>query len=178
MLRLCWIDVYLKSLDYILHDAEKNFVSKKFRQLATFMTIIIKSVSVEVHWSIEVVERYHFVLRRAYRAITDDLKTSISKEIALQMTIETINDIAESNELVSILLVFEIYLQMHSMNSPSSFIIQRTIAIQKAMNEIRKCRTEQQMTDVFNTRNELMIISLHDLVLNFDVLVWRKDNAE
>jgi hypothetical protein len=31
MLRLCWIDVYLNSSDHILHDADKNFVSRKFR---------------------------------------------------------------------------------------------------------------------------------------------------
>jgi hypothetical protein len=31
-LRLCWIDVYLSLLEYIQHDAEKNFVSTEFRQ--------------------------------------------------------------------------------------------------------------------------------------------------
>ena len=87
------------------------------------------------------------------------------------MTIKTINDTARSNELVSILLVFEVYSRMNNMNSSSSFIIQRTIAIQKAMNEVRKYRVERQMTDAFNTRNELVVISLHDLVLNFNVLV-------
>jgi hypothetical protein len=35
MLRLCWIDVYLSSSDHILHDADKNFVSRKFRQFVT-----------------------------------------------------------------------------------------------------------------------------------------------
>ena len=84
---------------------------------------------------------------------------------------KTINDIAELNKLVFILLVFEIYSQMHNMNSFSLFITQRAIAIQKIMNEVRKCRVEQQMTNALNTRNESMIISLHDLALNFNVLV-------
>ncbi len=59
MLRLYWIDVYLELSDHILIDASKNFVSKKFRQFVTSMTIIIKSVSIETHWSVDVVKRYH-----------------------------------------------------------------------------------------------------------------------
>jgi hypothetical protein len=31
MLRLCWINVYLNSSNHILHDADKNFVNRKFR---------------------------------------------------------------------------------------------------------------------------------------------------
>jgi hypothetical protein len=59
MLCLCWIDVYLNSSNHILHDADKNFVSREFRQFVISMTIIIKSVSIEAHWSIDIVERYH-----------------------------------------------------------------------------------------------------------------------
>jgi hypothetical protein len=42
ILRLCWIDVYLSSSDHILHDADKNFVSREFRQFVISMTIIIQ----------------------------------------------------------------------------------------------------------------------------------------
>ena len=38
-LRLCWIDVYIGSPDFITHDAGSNFVSKEFRQYATSMAI-------------------------------------------------------------------------------------------------------------------------------------------
>jgi hypothetical protein len=48
------------------------------------------------------------------------------------------------------------------------------MTIEKAMIDIRKIRTERQMIDVLNTRNESIIISIHDLLLNSDVLVWRK----
>jgi hypothetical protein len=94
MLRLCWIDVYLSSSDHILHDADKNFVSRKFRQFVISMTIIIKSMSIEAHWSIDIVERYHAELRRAYQMIAENLDTNesdnetrISKEIILQMIV-------------------------------------------------------------------------------------------
>jgi hypothetical protein len=97
--------------------------------------------------------------------------TEISKEIVLQMIIKTINDTADSDELVSTLLVFEAYSRMHAMNSSISSINQRTMTIEKAMIEMRKFRTERQVADVLNTRNESIVISIHDLSINSDVLI-------
>ena len=171
MLWLCWIDIYLKLFDNILHDADKNFVNKKFCQLITFMKIITKSVSVEIHWSIEIIEQYYLVLRQTYRPIIDDSKTSINKKITLQMTMKAINDTAKSDEFVFTLLVFEIYSSMNNLSLSSLFIIQWAITIQKTMNEIKKCQVERQMTNAFNTRNKFVVILLHDLVFNFDMLV-------
>jgi hypothetical protein len=58
--------------------------------------------------------------------------TEVSKEIILQMIIKTINDIADLDELVSTLLVFEAYSRMHAMNSSTSSISQRTMTIEKS----------------------------------------------
>jgi thiol-disulfide isomerase/thioredoxin len=174
MLRLCWIDVYLSLSDHILIDADKNFASRKFRQFVISMTIIIKAVLVEAHWSIDVVKRYHAELRRAYQIIFENLEPTISKEIALQMIVKAINDTIDSDELMLILLVFETYSRMHDMNSPASSITQRAMTIEKAMTEIRKIRAEHQMTDVLNIRNGSIVTSIHDLSLNSDVLVWRE----
>jgi hypothetical protein len=97
--------------------------------------------------------------------------TEISKEIILQMIIKTINDTADSDELVSTLLVFEAYSRMHAMNSSISSINQRTMTIEKAMIEMRKFRAERQVADALNTRNESIVISIHDLSINSDVLI-------
>ncbi len=175
MLRLCWIDVYLSLSDHILTDAGKNFASREFRQFVTSMTIITKAVLVEAHWSIDVMKRYHAELRRAYQMIFEDLASTISKEIILQMIVKAINDTVGSDELVFILLVFEAYLRMHVMNPSTSSIIQRAMTIEKAMIEIRKFRAERQIVDALNTRNDSIIISIHDLSLNSDVLVWRNN---
>jgi hypothetical protein len=94
MLRLC---VYLDLSDYILTDVGKNFASREFRQFAISMTIIIKAVLVEVHWSIDVVKRYHAKLRRTYQMIFNDLEI-VSKEIVLQMIVKAINDIVDSDD--------------------------------------------------------------------------------
>ncbi len=171
MLRLCWIDVYLSLSDHILTDADKNFASREFRHFVISMTIIIKAVFVETHWSIDVVKRYHAELRRAYQMIIENL--DVDKKIALQMIIKAINDTIDFDELMFTLLIFETYSRMHVMNFSASSIIQRTMTIEKAMIEIRKFRVERQIVDVLNIRNDSIVISVHDLSLNSDVLVWR-----
>ncbi len=173
MLRLCWIDVYLSSFDHILTDADKNFASKEFRQFVISMTIITKVVSMKTHWSIDVVERYHVELRRAYQMIFDDL--DVNKEIVLQMIVKAINDTVDFDDLMLILLIFEAYFRMHVMNLSASSIIQRAMIIEKVMIEIRKFRVERQIVDVLNTRNDSIITSIHDLSLNSDVLIWREE---
>ena len=48
------------------------------------MAITTKSVPVEAHWSIGIVERYHAVLRQAYKIIIEDLQgTGMTKEMIL-----------------------------------------------------------------------------------------------
>jgi hypothetical protein len=93
------------------------------------------------------------------------------------MIVKAINDTVDSDDLVLILLIFEAYLRMHVINSSTSSIIQRAMTIKKAMIEIRKFRAERQMINILNTRNKLIIISIHVLFLNSDVLVWREDNV-
>ncbi len=171
MLRLCWIDVYLSFFDHILTDADQNFASREFRQFVISMTIIIKAVLVDAHWSIDVVKRYHAELRRAYQMIIENL--DVDKNIVLQMIVKAINDTVDSDELMLILLIFEIYFRMHFMNSSISLIIQRVMIIEKAMIEIRKFRVERQIVDALNIRNDSIIISVHDLFINSDVLIWR-----
>ncbi len=175
MLRLCWIDVYLNLSDHILTDADKNFASREFRQFAISMIIIIIIVSMKTHWSIDVMKRYHIELRRAYQMIFENLESTMNKEIILQMIVKAINDTIDSDDLMLILLIFETYSRMHVMNLSISSIIQRTMTIEKAMIEIRKFRAERQIIDVLNIQNDSIIISIHDLFFNSDVLVWREN---
>ncbi len=109
------------------------------------MTIIIKVVFVEAHWSINVVKRYHVELRRAYQMIFDDL--DVSKEIVLQMIVKAINDTVDFDDLMLILLIFGTYSRMHVMNFSASSITQRAMIIEKVMIEIRKFRAERQIID-------------------------------
>ncbi len=172
-LRACWIDTYLKSSDVITADADKQFVAREFKQYAVNMKITIKTIFVETHHSIEMMKRYHDSLRRMYTIITTEI-SSIDLEIALQMTFKVINDSIELDELILTLLVFEAYFRMIEMNVSSFTIIQRAIAMKKTMKEVQKSIAIRQMNDVLNTRNDLIIILIHELSLNSFVLIFRE----
>jgi hypothetical protein len=84
-------------------------VIKKFRQYASNMRIAIKTMFIETHHSIEMMKRYHDSLRRIYSIIAIEI-SDIDLEIILQMTFKALNDSIELDELIFILLVFEVYL--------------------------------------------------------------------
>ncbi len=105
--------------------------------------------------------------------IFENLESTISKEIVLQTIVKAINDTIDPDELMLTLLIFEAYSRMHVMNLSTSSIIQRIMTIEKAMIEIRKWRAERQIIDALNIRNDSIVISIHDLCLNSDVLMWR-----
>jgi hypothetical protein len=122
-------------------------------------------------------KRYHESLRQAYSIISTEI-SEIDFELALQMTFKVINDSIELNDLISTLLMFEAYLRMIEMNVSSSTITQRAIAMKNTMNEIRKFNVIRQMNNVLNIKNESSINLIHDLSLNFSVLVFRESNNQ
>ncbi len=122
------------------------------------------------------IERYHDSFRRMYVIIIAKI-SDIDSNSTLQMTFKALNDSIELNELISTLFVFEAYLRMIEMNVLSSTIIQRFIAMRKAMNEVRKSIAARQMNDALNTRNDFFSILIHVLSLNSNVLVYREKNS-
>ena len=142
------------------------------------MTIIIKAVPVETYWSIEIVKRFHPVLKRAYKMIMKNLaEMKISKKIRLQITVKAINDTAKANGLVFTFLIFHAYLCMHHLDPSASNIIQRAVVISKTMSEVRKMMAEKQIRNVLNFRNGSIVNHFHDLSINSEILVWRESNA-
>lgn len=101
----------------------------------------------------------------------------INKEEGLQMAVKPINDTAGPDGLVPTLLVFGVYPRMHDLDPPSPSIIQRSEAIHKAMEEVRRIRAERKTADALNTRNGPIVDPMHELPLNADVLIWREGNA-
>ena len=182
MLRLCWIDVYLNFFDYIYHDANKNFINRKFRQYCSIINIVIKSMFVKIHWSIEIVEKYHSMFCRAYLMIMKDLividtSTSIIKKTGLQIAVKAVNNIADNNDLIFTLLMFGAYFRMQKFDSSFSIIIQRIDAIKKTMKKIRIIKTEKQISDALNIRNKSITNYFHDLSLNSKILIWREKSS-
>jgi hypothetical protein len=173
-LRTCWIDTYLKSSDVITTDADKQFATKKIKQYADNMRIVVKTIFVETHHSIDMIKRYYKSLWRIYSIITIEI-SSIHFEIALQMTFKVINNSIEFDELIFTLLMFDAYFRMIEINVSSLTITQRAIATRKAMTEIQKFIAIRQMNDALIIRNDLIIILIHELLLNSFVLIFREN---
>ncbi len=85
---VCWINTYLRSSKVITSDANKQFVTKKFKQYVANISIEIKTISVETHHSIEIMKRYHESLRLIYSIIVTEMST-IDLESALQISFKT-----------------------------------------------------------------------------------------
>jgi len=73
------------------------------------MAIEVKEVSVEAYNSVRKVEQYHMPLCRTYEIISLELEGA-SKELILQMAVKAVNNSAGPDGLVSMLLVFGVYL--------------------------------------------------------------------
>jgi hypothetical protein len=89
----------------ITYNTGKNFISKDFKHLAIIMGITTKTVPVEAHWSIRKVKCYYTVLYYIYQIVSKEL-LNLNKEMALQIAIKAINNIAGLNRLIPILLIF------------------------------------------------------------------------
>ncbi len=137
------------------------------------MNIEIKTISIETHHSIEMMKRYHESLRRIYSIIIVEMLI-INLEFILQMSFKTLNDLIKLDDLVPTLLMFETYLRMIELDASSSTIIQRVIVIKKTMNKIKRLITIRRVNDALNIRNESIITSIHDLSVNFSILMFCK----
>ncbi len=139
------------------------------------MSIKMNIVSIKTHHSIDMIERYHDSLRKVYDIIIAKI-SNIDSNSTLQMTFKTLNDSVDSNDLILILLIFDVYLCIIEMNVSSSTIIQRFIAMRKAMKKIRKSIVIRQLNDALNIRNDSSSTLIRNLSINSDVLVYRERN--
>jgi hypothetical protein len=83
------------------------------------------------------IKRYHKLLCCIYAIIVAKIFEIDSNSI-LQISFKTFNDSTNLNDLIFTLLVFNAYFRIIEMNASLSTIIQRSIVMRKAMNEVRK----------------------------------------
>ncbi len=95
----------------------------------------------------------------------------LGKEIALQMAFKALNDTAGLNGLVPTLLVFGAFSRMVESDLLNPSVAQRTAALRKAIEEVKKLRANRQVADALNMRNGPTTAAVHDLPLNSLVLV-------
>jgi hypothetical protein len=158
-----------------MHNAGKNFTAIEFKQLASSMSIKVKKVPVKAHNSVGLVERYHALLRRAYKIMKEKLKDKhINKEIILQIAVKAVNDSARPDRIVLTLLVFGLYPKMTEIDPPSPTIAKRAEAIRAATKEVRRLHAKRQVSDALAMRNSPNTMATEDLLLQSDVRVWRE----
>lgn len=172
-IRAMWIDTYVGPPAYIAHDPGTNFAAAEFRQSAKMMDTEVLQQPVEAHNSIGKIERYHVPLRRAYNIISREIP-NLSKEMRLQMAVKAINDTVGPHGLVPTLLVFGCFPRMTRNDAPSVSLAQRSLAVKKAMVEVKRCHAARKVADGLRMRNGPVTTHLGELPLNAEVLVWRE----
>ncbi len=96
----------------------------------------------EANWSIKILERYHSVLRRAYKVIAADLQgCRFNKGTILQMAVKAINGTTSPNGLMPTFLVFGAYPHISKYDFPTPTMTQRAKVIKNAMKKVQKIRT-------------------------------------
>lgn len=138
------------------------------------MSIEVKTVPVEAHHSIGMVERYHVPLRRAYDIIQAEFPI-LNKHRVLQMAVKAVNDTAGPDGLAPTLLVFGTFPRMVDSDPPHPSIAQRARAIQKAMREVSKLHVVRSVNDALRLRNGPQTDDVRDAPIGSNVLVYRED---
>ena len=93
------------------------------------------------------------------------------------MAVKAVNDTADSDRLVSTLLVFRAYPKMSQLNPPAPTISQRATAVRKVMEEVSKFHAKQLVQNALNQRNSSNVSNLHNLPIGSKVLTWCEGNT-
>ena len=87
------------------------------------------------------------------------------------MAVKAINNTAGPNGLVPTLLVYGAYPKISKLDPPALSIMERAVAIQKAIAKIVKLRAKQTVNNALHYRNGPNITLVYDLLLNSKVLI-------
>jgi hypothetical protein len=101
----------------------------------------------------------------------------VSKQFVLQITIKAVNNTAGLNSLVLTLLMFSTYSQITTTNTLSLIVTKYNKAIIKAIKQIAELHTKRQVTDALKQQNGPNISNTLNVLINKDVLVYKKDKG-
>ncbi len=99
---------------------------------------------VKAHNSIGKVEQYHTPVCRVYKLFLKSFP-KISKEERLALSVKYVNDTVGLDGLVPTLLVFGVYPRILSSKGPLALTSERAKAIEKGIEEVRKCYTVRKV---------------------------------
>jgi hypothetical protein len=110
-------------------------------------------------------------LRRVYKIIRDKFQNDTSIELALQITVKTINDSISPDGIIFTLLVFGAYPRITNNSSLLFFIIKRTKTIRKTTKEIQRFHAKHQVKDILVIRNSPNVYLILDLLIQSNIQV-------
>ena len=87
------------------------------------------------------------------------------------MIVKIVNNIADDNDLIFTLLMFETYFRMQKFDSSFSIIIQKIDVIKKIMKKIHIIKTQKQINNTWNIRNKSITNYFYNLSLNSKILI-------
>jgi len=93
------------------------------------------------------------------------------------MALKAINNTAGLDELVPTLLVFSAFLQINIDLPPMLLILKRAKAIAKIMQDLRKYYAKKQIAKALSTQNGPNTTNILNILLQLEILVWRKKNS-
>jgi hypothetical protein len=93
------------------------------------------------------------------------------------MAIKAVNNTAEPNGLVLTLLVFSTYPRITITNTLSFTVTEHSKTITKAIKQIAELHAKRQVTDVLRQQNSPNISDTLDVLINKDVLIYKKDKG-
>jgi hypothetical protein len=101
----------------------------------------------------------------------------VLKQFVLQITIKTVNNTVGPDGLVLTLLMFGTYPQITTTNTLFFTVTKRDKAITKAIKQIAELYVKRQVTDALRQRNGPNISDTLDVLIDKDVLVYKKDKG-
>jgi uncharacterized protein YggE len=101
----------------------------------------------------------------------------VSKQFVLQIAIKAVNNTAGPDGLISTLLVFGTYPRITTTNTLSLTVIKHGKAITKAMKQIAELHAKRQVIDALRQRNSLNINNTLNILIDKDVLVYKKNKG-
>src|SRR6266487_473070 len=97
-------------------------------------------IPVKAYNSVSKVEQYYMPVRRVYELFLKSFP-EISKEERLALLVKCVNNTVGPDGLVPTLLVFGVYPRILSSKGPLALTSERAKAIEKGIEEVRKCYT-------------------------------------
>lgn len=137
-LRMCSLDISIGSQDVIAHDPGKHFMGAAFQARSDKLTITTKAVPVKTAHSMTVVECYHAPVHCAYRILKQEAN-DLDDELALNMTVKSVNDRVDSERLFHTSVVSDNLPRTGlTAEKPACSTFQHIAAMHKVHREVRK----------------------------------------